>query len=218
MRRLAVLLAAAILATLAQLAPLTPVVPGCAAAGAEHVALVVQHGDGSVVTRCVAFNNATISGEELLNQSGVAWSSQTFGGFGAAVCAIDGEPAHYVDCPGKDYYWALFVSRGGGPWQLSSGGISSITLVDGDAEGFRYAPDAGIAAPPVSASGVCPAATPTLLATTTTVAAATVESPAAPNRALSDGIDPGLILAAGAGGGLAVLAILRLLASRRPGP
>jgi len=121
----------------------------------------VEHGDGSVVTSCVAFNGDSISGEELLNQSGVAWSSQTFGGFGDAVCAIDGEPSRYVDCPGKDSYWAVFVSRGGGPWQLASVGISSLTLGDGDAEGFRYVPEAGIPAAPLSASEACAAtATP----------------------------------------------------------
>jgi hypothetical protein len=221
MRRLAVLLSAVILAILAPLAPLAPVVPGCAAAVSDHAALVVEHGDGSVVTRCVAFSADTISGEELLNQSGVAWSSQAFGGFGDAVCALDGEPAHYVDCLGKDNYWALFVSRRGGPWQLSSAGISTLKLGDGDAEGFRYVPDAGIAASPVSASGVCPtAATPTPLRSVANATAtiAPSPSPSAPNRTPSGGIDPGLILAAGVGGGLAVLAILRLLASRRPVP
>ena len=200
MRRRAVLLSAVILATLAPLAPLAPVVPGCAAAGSAHAALVVEHGDGSVVTRCVAFNAGAISGEELLSESGVAWSSQTFGGFGGAVCALDGEPAHYVDCPGKDSYWAVFVARGGGPWQLASVGISTMTLNDGDAEGFRYVPDAGTPAAPVLPSGVCPTeatptsrsvaaktatarpiagATPTLLATNPSAAATATGSPAA---------------------------------------
>ena len=201
MRRRAVLLSAVILATLAPLAPLAPVVPGCAAAGSAHAALVVEHGDGSVVTRCVAFNAGAISGEELLNESGVAWSSQTFGGFGGAVCALDGEPAHYVDCPGKDSYWAVFVARGGGPWQLASVGISTMTQNDGDAEGFRYVPDAGTPAAPVLPSGVCPTeatptpsrsvaaktatarpiagATPTLLATNPSAAATATGSPAA---------------------------------------
>ena len=132
-RRLALLVPAAILAALASLAPVAQAVPACAAAGSHHAALVVEHGDGSIVSRCVAFSTAAISGEELLNRSGVVWSSQTFGGFGAAVCALDGEPAHYVDCPGKDRYWAVFAARGGGSWQLANVGISTLTLHDGDA-------------------------------------------------------------------------------------
>ena len=115
-----------------------PAASACAAAGSHHAALVVEHGDGSVVTRCVAFTAPTISGEELLNRSGVAWSGQTFGGFGDAVCALDGEPARYIDCPGKDRYWAVFVARGRGQWQLANVGISSLTVHDGDAEGFRF--------------------------------------------------------------------------------
>jgi hypothetical protein len=257
MRRLALLLPVAILATLASLAPVEPVVSACAAAGSHHAALVVQHGDGSVVTRCVAFDASTIPGEELLNRSGVAWSSQTFGGFGDAVCALDGEPARYVDCPGKDNYWAVFVARGGGPWQLADVGISTLALHDGDAEGFRYVPASGVPAPPVSAGGVCAAAvtpaprrsvaagtsappaagaTPVTAPAGATATAAVTDPPApaavlaagtgptapgpppqAPAPAPAGGADLGLIAAAVAGGGLAGLAILRLVAGRRKG-
>jgi hypothetical protein len=259
MRRLALLLPAALLAALAPLAPVAPTMSECAAAGPNHAALVVEHGDGSVVTRCVAFSGASISGEQLLNQSGIAWSSRTFGGFGEAVCALDGEPVQYVDCPGKDRYWAVFVARGG-PWQLASVGISTLALHDGDAEGFRYAPASGIAAAPVSAVGVCAAAVttaprrsvvantaaappaagasptiavagatipmtgppasaaPIAAAATPPAAAAATQAPQSPGPAPYGGADLGLLLAAGVGGGLAGLAILRLAAGRRPGP
>jgi len=151
---------ALMLAALASFAPVSAMVPTCAAAGAHHAALVVDHGDGSAVTRCVAFDTRQISGEQLLTLSGIAWSGQTFGGFGEAVCALDGEPARYVDCPGKESYWAVFVSNGGGAWQLAGVGISSLVLGDGDAEGFRYVPASGVAAVPSSPAGLCPASTP----------------------------------------------------------
>jgi len=61
-------------ATLAPPPPLGAVVPG-ARRGSAHAGLVVEHGDGSVVTRCVAFNAGAISGEELLNES-ECWSSR----------------------------------------------------------------------------------------------------------------------------------------------
>jgi hypothetical protein len=264
----AVLVAAAValtVAALASLAPGSPLVSSCAGAGSGHAAVVVQHGDGSVVTRCVSFGTGTITGEQLLDASGVAWFGQTFGGYGVAVCALDAEPAHYASCPGQDSYWAIFVSRGGGAWQLSSIGISSLTLGDGDAEGFRYVPAAGNPAAPPSPAGVCAAAAPTAQATaaahppagpaiaspTATAAAtvpgssvaaasapataragdstlvamagssATVGSPApaaaspAPSPGHDAGLDPGLLAAALAGGGLAGLALLRLAAARR---
>jgi hypothetical protein len=228
--------------------------------------LVVEHGDGLVVTRCVAFDADQITGEELLNSSGIAWSAQTFGGFGDAVCALDGEPAQYADCPGKDRYWAVFVARAGGSWQLANVGISTMTLSDGDAEGFRYVPASGVPAVPVSAAGACAAvaATPTpappaaatprpsraaaatvppsgaaataataAAMTTTTVAPASGATPTdsaptasgtaapsatasqTPTPAPSGGLDLGLMVAALTGGGLAGLALLRLLGARR---
>ena len=205
MRRLAVLLSAVILATLAPLAPLAPIVPGCAAAGSGHAALVVEHGDGSVITRCVSFGTATVTGEQLLDSSGLAWSGQGFGSYGQAVCALDSEPAHYTSCPGEDSYWAIFVSRGGGAWQPSAIGISSLTLADGDAEGFRYVPAAGNPAAPPLPAGVCAASPPPGV------------SPKAPVPRSNPDLDPGLAAAALAGGGLAGLALLRLAAIRRRG-
>ena len=256
-RRRAPLLPVAFLAAfgaLASLVPGTPAAPACAAAGPHHAALVVEHGDGSTTSRCVAFAGASISGEELLNRSGLAWSSQTFGGFGDAVCALDGEPAHYADCPGKDRYWAVFFAPGGGAWQLTSVGISSLTVHDGDAEGFRFVPSSGTPAAPPSAAGVCVApaprqsvagatatpasfaasAVPSSSATSSaaaTVSASATDSPAtaspaptatprtpAPAPAPPGGADPGLLATAVVGGGLAGLAILRLVARRRGGP
>jgi hypothetical protein len=272
MRRLALALPAALLAALASLAPAAPAVPTCAAAGSAHAGLVVEHGDGSVVALCIALPGDSVSGEELLNLSGIAWSSRTFGGFGDAVCALGGEPAHYVDCPGKDSYWAVFVARGGGSWQLSGVGISTIVLGDGDAEGFRYLAASGVAAAPASTTRVCAAAAtptsrgsvaattapapPTVGVTSTTPATATsgvdglsaapsaaagtvpgtsagasagasagvgatagpaATSPQGPATPPPGGVEPGLVLAAVVGGGLAGLAILRLIAGRRPG-
>lgn len=222
MRRIALILPiAAALAALASLAPGTPAASPCAAAGSHSAALVVEHADGSTVTRCVAFDTDAISGEQLLTLSGIGWSSQSFGDFGDAACALDGEPARYAECPGKDRYWAVFVAQAGGSWQLANVGISTLALHDGDAEGFRYVPASGVPAAPPSPAGVC-AATPTVgIAAATASAGATVgatprNETSAPTP--SGGVDLGLLAAAVVGGGLAGLAILRVVARRRPGP
>ena len=276
---LAATAAALSVAALASLAPGSPLISKCAGAGLGHAAVVLEHADGSVVTRCVSFGTATVTGQALIESSGVAWSGQTFGAYGVAVCAMDSEPLHYTTCPGQDSYWAIFVSRGGGAWQLSSIGISSLTLGDGDAEGFRYVPAAGTPASPPSPVGVCVAAAspptatarqtatptaaagpatattataappattpPTTAATTSASTAPTVEAsliaiagattgvvrvtsaapassvgPAAPGPSQSprSGVDPGLLVAALAGGGLGGLALLRLVAARRRAP
>ena len=287
----AVAAAALGVAALAALAPVSPAVSSCAAAGRSagggpnHAALVIEHGDGSVETVCVSFSGATITGKEILDTAAIAWSGQSFGSFGEAVCALDGEPAHYATCPGKDDYWAFYFSRAGGAWQFAEAGVSTLTFASGDAEGFRYVPAAGTPATPPSPAGVCatgPAATATLagtvaLATPATprptatsasgsaraaagnaaspagatdagtepppaladtpgtsvpapatasgdIAAAATASPSAsasaatvaPAPASGGGVDAGLLLAAIVGGGLAGLAMLRLLAARRP--
>jgi hypothetical protein len=220
-----VALAVALVVALAGAAfvPGAPLAETCAGAGPNHAALVVEHGDGSVVTRCVAFDSATITGEQLLDSSGVAWSGQTFGGFGRAVCALDGEPAHYATCPGTDGYWAIFHSAGSGGWQLSAVGISSLKLAGGDAEGFHYVPTSGDPLQPPTAAGVCDAgssgapgqpsgasAAGTLRASDAPAGGA--EAPASPR---SPGFDTGLLAAGLVGLALGGLALIRLLAARR---
>jgi hypothetical protein len=194
-RPIAILAVAASLAALASVAPGSPTSSTCAAAGSHRAALVVEHGDGSVLTLCVAFDPSVVTGEQLLDASGISWFGQVFGGFGAAVCAVDGEPARYSSCPGKDAYWAVFVARGGGPWQLSNAGISTLTLGDGDAEGFRYVPSSGTPAPPPLPVGTCPTAaspgaTATAVAAGTAGRTATASDVATPIDSASPGHSP----------------------------
>jgi len=143
------------------IAPVGAAIPACAAADQpHHVAIVVEHGDGTIVTACVGFATDAISGIDALASSGIEYGTVGFGGFGQAVCQLDGEPATYPpSCfSSGGSSWALFVARNGSPWALSSVGVSSLSLHDGDGEGFRYDPQSGTTEPP-STSGHCPSAT-----------------------------------------------------------
>lgn len=150
---------------LALLIPVS-VIPGpgaaatCAAAAGDRVAVVVQHANGTTLSRCVAFAGDSISGEQALAKSGIQAGTLPSGGFGVAVCQLDGEPSSYPpSCwSGTSPFWALFVSRGSGSWQYSSVGISSVVLHDGDALGFRYQSQSSHAPPAMA--GDCPHATP----------------------------------------------------------
>jgi hypothetical protein len=230
-RALAVVVSAALLAGFVAIAPVRPLAGACAGAGSNHATLLVQHGDGSVVTRCVAFESASITGEQLLNDSGVKWSGQAFGGFGVAVCAVDGEPATYASCPGAQRYWALFVERGGGSWQLTPVGVSTLTLADGDGLGVRYVPTAGTPDAPPTAASVCAAAASSgadetaspvaagsavasASAAATSQAASVSAAPVTPSGG-SDGPDLGMIAVAVAAACLVALAAFRLLVARR---
>ncbi len=135
---------------------------GCAqAASMQHAALVVAHGDGAVTSVCVPFSGASITGAQLLSLSRVEYATTSFGATGQAVCQLDGEPAQYPPTcwTASSPYWAMYVSRGGGPWTFSNLGVSTQTFQAGDAEGFRYESQSG-GSPPPSPRGVCPAATP----------------------------------------------------------
>ena len=132
-----------------------------AASGSHRVAVALEHGDGRTVLRCVSFSTDAISGADAVHRSGIESGTVTFGGFGLAVCQLDGEPASYPpSCwTGTSPFWALFVARGGGSWQTSSLGISNLALHDGAALGFRDESQSGQPAPP-SIAGRCPDPTP----------------------------------------------------------
>ncbi len=170
--------AVALLAALVPLRPLSGVV--CAGTGPHHAALVVEHADGRLVTRCVAFSAAQITGEQLLARSGIQYATVGFGGFGDAVCQIDGEPASFpASCwTSTSPYWMLFVARAGGTWSSSNLGVTSQVFRNGDAEGFRYESQSGPALTPAPPTGVCAASIAGAGATATSAAV----SPAATVR------------------------------------
>ena len=142
------------------LTPGSPARPTCAfAAGTHHMAVVVEHGNGSVLSRCVAFTADRLRGDEAMRMSGIEYGTSPYGGaLGSAVCQVDGEPASYPpSClTSTSAYWAMFVSRVGGRWSISNAGVSSQEFSDGDALGWHYVPPSG-GGPPPSPAGVCAA-------------------------------------------------------------
>ena len=59
--------------------------------GPNHAGLVVQFGNGVVLSDCIAFNEPQISGIELLQRSRFNFVVDPSGGLGSAVCSISGE-------------------------------------------------------------------------------------------------------------------------------
>jgi hypothetical protein len=140
-----------------------PAAPVCTQAGAPHrVGLVVEHGDGGVVSRCVGFSASTITALAVLQASGIENATESYGALGSAVCQIDNEPARYTSClPPSGSYWVLFIAHAGGSWSTSPQGASSVAVSNGDDVGFRYDPQGGADPPPASPAGTCPQPTPT---------------------------------------------------------
>jgi len=141
-----------------------PAAPLCAQAAYSHrVGLVVEHGDGRVVRRCVGFDTPSATALDVLQSSGLELGISSYGGgLGAAVCQIDNEPTTYP--PGcftaTGLYWVLFVSHAGGAWVNSAVGASNLTVTNGDDIGFRYDSQSGADPTPPSPAGTCPVVTP----------------------------------------------------------
>ncbi len=134
--------------------------------GGGRAGLVVQFGDGRVVTQCVSFAGESISGLELLQRSGLEIIAQV-SGVGAAVCKIGDEgcnyPAEACFCKfgagQQGEYWAYWRQRDGA-WQYSLQGAHATRLRDGDVDGWAWGRgnvQSGAQPPLIPFGQICPA-------------------------------------------------------------
>jgi hypothetical protein len=112
--------------------------------GDNRAALVIRYEDGSVETRCVAFSEPQITGEDLLQRSGLTAVMDYNALTGGAVCGIKGLGCSVQDCfcrcQGTDcQYWAYYHWVDGG-WQYSQLGASSYQVKNGALEGWSWGP------------------------------------------------------------------------------
>ena len=180
----------------------------------HRAALVIRYDDGRVQTRCVIFTEPSITGEQLLQRSGLAVIMDYNSGLGGAVCSINGSGCGYpaqdcfCHCQGAQCeYWAYY-HWGNGGWQYSSVGASNFQVTDGALEGWSWGPgnfSSGTEPPLVSFSDICtsptatstPTNTPTVVPpspTPTMTPAPTTEPVSAPEvkfEAAATALDPG---------------------------
>ncbi|MBN1219248.1 MAG: hypothetical protein JXM69_10000 [Anaerolineae bacterium] len=119
----------------------------------NRAGLVVVHGDGTIVTQCVEFAEAQITGMQLLERSDLDFVNS-----GGAICQIDHE-----GCPaGPDclscqapHYWSYWLSNtGDGSWQYAGYGASGRSISDGQVDGWVWG--TGSSSPPaVTFAEIC---------------------------------------------------------------
>ncbi len=109
----------------------------------SRAGLVVVHGDGDVITKCVEFSGSELSGYELLQQSGLDLNVEA-GGDGASICRIDQEGCSYPQqscfckCQSSTCtYWSYWQTASNA-WQYSSLGASNTTVHNGDVQGWVW--------------------------------------------------------------------------------
>lgn len=137
------------------------VVPVAAQSGGPNQAgLVVIHGDGLVITRCVTFDEPEISGLVLLQRSGLSWQASN-GPMGSTVCALNGEGCAASDCfceckQAPCAYWNYYTGSGDGAWLYSGLGAAVRTLKNGDVDAWVWS-DGATGPPNLAFATICDA-------------------------------------------------------------
>jgi hypothetical protein len=144
----------------------------------NRVGLVVQYGDGRLITRCVEFGESEISGYEVLTRAGLEIVANFDWGMGAGICAIDGEgcPANncWCQCQGSPCLYWVYHYLANGQWVYSNLGASSRYVHHGDVEGWAWGegnPQSGVQPPVIPFDQICvppPTATATPVPPTAT--------------------------------------------------
>ncbi len=151
--------------------------PGAAQGGGNRAALVVRDGNGTIAKKCVAFAEASISGEELLRRSGLTATINYNAGLGGAICSINGYGCAYpkqdcfCKCQGvKCEYWAYWHWNSAA-WQYSAVGASSYQVKNGALEGWAWGEGSygstGAIPPSITFDDICPQPTATPTSTPT---------------------------------------------------
>lgn len=118
--------------------------PSVAFETVHRAGLVVRYGSGEVATACVTFTEPTISGFDLLQQSGLGLIANTDGG-AAAVCKIGKQGCNFpsepcfCQCQGGApcQYWS-YSQLGPNGWQFSRVGASATRVQPGGVDGWAW--------------------------------------------------------------------------------
>jgi hypothetical protein len=118
----------------------------------NRAGLVVRLDDGRTITRCVQFNEQTISGQDVLLLSGLEVVTD-----GQAVCDIEGQsgcPAATCFCRCQQstcLYWSYWHLVGG--WEASGVGAGDYQVHDGEVEGWSWG--TGVPPPDIPFYRIC---------------------------------------------------------------
>lgn len=181
-RALAGFLAAGALCSAFGVAAIGVVAIGAGAAATHRAGVIVDTGSGTHIV-VVSFPEDSITGLDLLQRAGADPVVRSFTGQGGGVCALYGV-GHTADssCLGSNddpRYWGYFLAHGGATsWTYARAGAGSVTVHDGDVDGWRYGN--GDSPSFRSFAQLTGTVSPTTVGATTTVASAAAGTTAVP--------------------------------------
>lgn len=115
-----------------------------AASQTSQSALVIDYGNGTMTYAVVPFSEATISGFELLQQSGLSLVSIPFGGLGEGICSIESHGCGVGECrrlcqtsDPESPFWHYYVLHDG-VWELQPRGASGTEVRSGEIHGWSW--------------------------------------------------------------------------------
>lgn len=130
-------------------------------AHAARGGIVVDLGNGTVLTECVNFGGPTITAFDLLQRSDLAFTFQNFGSLGAAICSIETvgcdfpTEACFCQCPGTGTCnFFAFYTLENGQFVFSDVGVSSAILRNRDVIAFSFG-DGSTAPAPQDIQEIC---------------------------------------------------------------
>jgi hypothetical protein len=108
------------------------------AAFASQAALVVVLENGQTITQCVTFEGPVITAFDLLQASGLEFTSQEFH-FGQAICSIEGTGCDFPTepCFCQSSFFSLFFLKMG-QFESSHVGASHLIVHNGDVIAFAF--------------------------------------------------------------------------------
>ncbi len=132
-----------------------------APAQAARGGIVVDLGNGQVLTECVHFGGPMITAFDLLQRSNLAFTFQNFGSLGAAICSVQSVGCQFPaqDCfcqctgTGPCNFFAFFVEQNG-QFVLSNVGVSSSVLHNKDVIALSFG-DGSTTPAPISIHDIC---------------------------------------------------------------
>lgn len=172
-----------------------------AATSSDCVGVVVDRGNGTVRTACVAYTG-NLTGQQVLQEAGVKLSFDSSG----FICQLDGYP---TTCKSDlSHYWSYYHRAAGAAvsaWTYSKQGAADYRVQPGETEGWRYVN--GEQQPPLPEPVDYQQLVANLAAPTGTAPGSATAAGSGGNRGLAAGVIAGIVgvglLIAGAGWQLA---------------
>jgi len=141
----------------------------------QRVGLVIKFANGNVFTDCIDYTGSGMTGEDVLDASGLSIVKDfSYGGLGAAICKIEANGCNYPQvncfckCAGSASckYWSYFhLDQEENEWVYSGMGASGHYVQPGDVEGWAWGAgtteDSEVEPPLISFEELCPAPTAT---------------------------------------------------------